>query len=91
MLDCGSVANVGTADRSVEHVAGVGVDVAGKVDVETNDVPLVVAVVGFADVAVVVVVVAVAAVNAVDAKSVDVATAAGFELEVLDGIPGYPT
>lgn len=89
MLDCESVASVGTAGRSVEHVADVGVDVAGKVDGETNDVPLVVAVVGFAGVLAAAAVVVVA-VNAVGAKSVDVATAAGFELGVLDGIPDYP-
>lgn len=88
MLDCESVESVGTADRSVEHVADVAVDVAGMVDGVINGVPLVVvAVVEFAGVLAVVV----AAVNAVDAKSADVATAADFELGVLDGIPDYPT
>lgn len=97
MQDCESVENVGTADRSVEHVADVEVDVAGKVDGETNGVPLVVAaaaaaaVVVFAGVLAVVAAAVAAAVNAVDAKSVDVATAADFELDVLDGIPDYPT
>lgn len=92
MQDCESVENVGTADRSVERVADVEVDVARKVDGETNGVPLAVVVVGFACVFVAVVAAVVAAeVNAVDAKSVDVATAADFELDVLDGIPGYPT
>lgn len=90
MQDCESVENVGTADRSAEHVVDVEVDVAGKVDGETTGVPLVaVAVVGFADE--LAAVVAAAAVNAVDAKSVDAATAADFELDVLDGIPDYPT
>lgn len=89
MQDCESVENVGTADRSAEHVVDVEVDVAGKVDGETTGVPLVaVAVVGFADELAAVVA---AAVNAVDAKSVDAATAADFELDVLDGIPDYPT
>lgn len=87
MQDYESVVSVGTVDRSEEHVADVEVDVAGTVDGGTIDVLLDVVVVEFAGA---LAVAAVAAVNAVDAKSVDVATAADFELGVLDVLPDYP-
>lgn len=89
MQDYENVVSVGTVDRSEEHVADVEVDVAGTVGGETIDVLLVVVVV--VEFAGALAVAAVAAVNAVDAISVDVATAADFELGVLDVLPDYPT
>lgn len=85
MQDYENDVSVGTVDRSEAHVADVEVDVAETVDGETTDVLLVVVVVvEFAGA------LAVAAINAVEAKSVDVATAADFELGVLDVLPDYP-